>query len=60
MTGPNKVIFLKCLLGFHSPVRSEVVREPSGYAGQCKGCGKSIRRLRRGRWVIKPQSRKSA
>ncbi|MFN3425081.1 MAG: hypothetical protein ACK4UL_08035 [Novosphingobium meiothermophilum] len=44
---------LKCLFGLHQPVRSSVVREALYYSSRCKGCGKPIRRLRKGRWALK-------
>ncbi|MBF9151811.1 hypothetical protein [Novosphingobium jiangmenense] len=46
------VLNLKCLFGFHRPVRSKVVRKLMYYTGPCQGCGKPIRRLRRGRWHV--------
>ncbi len=45
------MVSLKCLLGYHRPVRSEVSFELEGYVGKCERCEKSIKRLRKGRWV---------
>lgn len=49
------MIFLQCLLGFHKPNRSAVVREPLYYATHCLRCSAPLRRISKGRWVLKKE-----
>ncbi|MBV7258844.1 hypothetical protein [Erythrobacter crassostreae] len=40
----------KCLTGQHKPVRRDVVWDGERFAGECRNCGKSIKRVSTGQW----------
>ena len=39
-----------CLIGHHKPVRRNVRWDSGAYVGDCRHCGKPIRRITHGNW----------
>jgi len=42
--------FVNCMIGRHEPKRRYVRFESNEYVGECRHCGKSIRRIARRTW----------
>ncbi len=47
-----KIPALQCLLNRHDPIRELVINDGIDYSGECRNCGKRIRRVSQGDWRV--------